>query len=116
MAESSDPDSQAAAAAGLVESDPPESEPGERDARDATELARLRRNYSRASTLQRQASTIPVKPTGHLERFMHLVKKFWGHQISITVAHKECRDHLGAKSLSFLAMILRFKHFDLALI
>ncbi|CZS99085.1 uncharacterized protein RAG0_07562 [Rhynchosporium agropyri] len=66
------------------------------DAREATELARLRSNYTRA-TSYRQAglSVASIKPDGFLERFSYTVRAFWRRQISITVAHETCRDHLG---------------------
>jgi len=61
------------------------------DAREATELALLdksilRRNPSHASTA-RQAK----------ERFTFTsgASKFWRRQISVTVPHDSCRDHLG---------------------
>jgi hypothetical protein len=75
-------------------------EPTHEDERGNTELARLRRNYSRASTARtiaasnhdptraEKASSIPGKLTA-------ACRKFWRHQISITVDHNTCRDHLG---------------------
>lgn len=90
--------------------DHPECSPGERDARESTELARLRRIYSRTSSHQRPgSSTASTKPTGLLARFIYVVKKFWKHQISITVAHKACRDHLGTDTKIFLVKCLQIK-------
>ena len=88
---------------------PTEDSPAERDAREATELARLRRNYSRASSYQQPGpSTASTKPTTFLERFTYGVSKFWRHQVSVTVPHDTCRDHLGmfrntslSRSISF---------------
>jgi hypothetical protein len=63
---------------------------------EATELARLRRNYSRASSYHPPGTTSTTKkPTTVLERFAYSIKKFWRHQVSITVEHSTCRDHLG---------------------
>ena len=68
----------------------------DRNAREDTELARLRRNYSRASSYRPQgSSTASKRPTTLLGRFTYTVSKFWRHQISITVEHSTCRDHLG---------------------
>ena len=66
----------------------------ERDAREDTELARLRRNYSRASSYP-STGTVTRKPTIFPERFTHAARKFWRRQVSIVVAHSTCRDHLG---------------------
>jgi len=99
MAETSDRNPQA-----LFEQEPddplpepePEVAPAETDAREATELTRIQRNYSRASaSYQRQgSSTSSRKPTTLLERFTYGVSKFWRHQVSVTVPHVTCRDHL----------------------
>jgi hypothetical protein len=68
----------------------------DRNAREDTELARLRRNYSRASSYRPQgSSTASKRPTTLLGRFTYTVSKFWRHQVSITVEHSTCRDHLG---------------------
>jgi len=73
-----------------------ERSPTQADALEATELERLRRNYSRASASRRSGSTtIARKPVNLLERFTYNVKKTWKHQVSITVEHSTCRDHLG---------------------
>jgi hypothetical protein len=76
-----------------------------RNAREDTELARLRRNYSRASSARLQGSSIASrsrKPSTLLERLTHIVSGFWRHQVSITVEHSTCRDHLGV----FLRVLL----------
>jgi hypothetical protein len=63
---------------------------------EATELARLRRNYSRASSYHTPSTSITTKkPTTVPERFTYSIRKFWRHQVSVTVEHKTCRDHLG---------------------
>jgi hypothetical protein len=68
----------------------------DRNAREDTELARLRRNYSRASSYRPQgSSTASKKPATVLERLVYVVSSFWRHQISIKVEHSTCRDHLG---------------------
>ena len=76
---------------------PTEVSPTEGDAREAAELGRLRRAYSRASTYQQGCSsrTAAKKPETFLECFTYGVLKFWRHQISVTVPHATCRDHLG---------------------
>lgn len=74
---------------------PTEDSPAERDAREATELQKLRRQYSRASTFHQGSSIASKKPETLLERFTYGVSKFWRHQISVTVPHVTCRDHLG---------------------
>ncbi|KAH9220506.1 hypothetical protein DL95DRAFT_329108 [Leptodontidium sp. 2 PMI_412] len=64
-------------------------------AREATELARIRSNYTRASSYHQAGSSIAsAKPDGLLECFSHTVRAIWRRQISITVAHSTCRDHL----------------------
>jgi hypothetical protein len=74
-----------------------------RDAREDTELARLRLNYSRASSYRAQSSsTRSKKPSNLLERFTYSILQYWRHQISITVEHSTCRDHLG----TFLRFLL----------
>lgn len=89
---------------------PTEDSPAERDAREATELARLRRNYSRASTYRQQGSSIASKkPASLLERFTYGVSKFWRHQVSVTVPHDTCRDHLGMSRNTFHSRPTSFK-------
>lgn len=69
--------------------------PEETDAREDTQLARLRRQYSRATSHHQQGSAkTSRKPTTLLKRFKYSLFKFWRHQISIVVPHEACRDHL----------------------
>lgn len=71
-------------------------EQGERgDTRESTELARLRRNYTRASSHPPTSSIVVAKPTTFFNCFLYGVRQFWKHQISVTVPHHTCRDHLG---------------------
>lgn len=72
----------------------------ERDAREATELAYVRRNYSRVSSYrqQRSASSISLRPSTAFGRFKFAVTKFWRHQVTVTTPHDSCRDHLGKLS------------------
>jgi len=64
-------------------------------AREATELARIRSNYTRASSYHHAGSSVgSSKPDGLLERFNYTIRVFWRRQISITVPHSTCRDHL----------------------
>ncbi|KAH7391338.1 hypothetical protein BKA64DRAFT_100871 [Cadophora sp. MPI-SDFR-AT-0126] len=64
-------------------------------AREATELARIRSNYTRASSYHHAGSSIgSSKPDRLLGRFNYTIRVFWRRQISITVAHSTCRDHL----------------------
>lgn len=80
----------------------PDVSPEERDAREATELARVRRQYSRASTSRLQgSSTTSHRPTSIRGRFRYSVTKFWKHQVSIVVPHDTCRDHLGMDFIVF---------------
>ncbi|KAH6711501.1 hypothetical protein BKA61DRAFT_92049 [Leptodontidium sp. MPI-SDFR-AT-0119] len=76
-------------------------------AREATELARIRSNYTRASSYHQAGSSIAsAKPDGLLECFSHTVRAFWRRQISITVAHSTCRDHLGKLLATPLSIFL----------
>lgn len=67
------------------------------DAQEDTALRRLRIQYSRASSSRQRGSGTAAtkKPTTLLERFTYTVSTFWRRQISITVPHSTCRDHLG---------------------
>lgn len=69
----------------------------ETNAREATELARLRRRY----TDRTRSPALPPenKPTSLISHGIWAVKKFWRRQVSITVDHDTCRDHLGMCSL-----------------
>lgn len=66
----------------------------ETDAREDTELARLRRRYTSHSHPSSAAPT-EKKPSTLLEHCLYAIRKFWRHQVSITVNHDTCRDHLG---------------------
>ncbi|KAL2063453.1 hypothetical protein VTL71DRAFT_5258 [Oculimacula yallundae] len=73
----------------------PESTSAGADAREANELARLRSNYTRATSHHQAGSSVAsAKPNGFLESFSYNIRAFWRRQISITVAHSACRDHL----------------------
>jgi hypothetical protein len=69
----------------------------ETNAREATELTRLRRRY----TDRTRSSGLPTekKPTSLIGYSIYAVKRFWRHQVSIVVDHDTCRDHLGMYSL-----------------
>lgn len=70
------------------------------DALEATELSRIRTNYSRATDSYRRApSSTPASPT-RLWRWKYAVRKFWWSQISIVVPHAACRDHLGMYAIT----------------
>jgi hypothetical protein len=73
----------------------PERTSAERDEFEATELRRLRLQYSRASSYQPPASTLTSKPIGIVGKVKCSVWKFWRHQISITVEHKYGNFSLG---------------------
>jgi hypothetical protein len=80
----------------------PTLEPPARDAREreATELAALRRQYSRASSYNRPRLDTPSRdPETPLGRFTSRLVKFWGRQVSVIVPHESCRDHLGMGTL-----------------
>lgn len=72
------------------------------DAREATELGRLGRHYTHASSYHQQRCSISSRnPTAPLVRFKYSLSKFWGHQVSVVVPHEACRDHLGTLSQMF---------------
>ncbi|PQE20378.1 hypothetical protein CJF30_00001678 [Rutstroemia sp. NJR-2017a BBW] len=68
----------------------------ERDLWESTELSRIRRNYTRASSTHAlgpgPGSTAPARLFG---KAGYSISKFWRHQVSVTVDHATCRDHLG---------------------
>lgn len=68
----------------------------ESDLLEATELSRIRSQYSRTTDLYRRASSSNSRasPRG-LRRLTYAIWKFWRNQISVVVAHEACRDHLG---------------------
>ncbi|KAI9648016.1 hypothetical protein NHQ30_002644 [Ciborinia camelliae] len=91
----------------------PEESPGlssrERDQWESTELSDLtqtRQNYIHASTSHCSHVSGPgsTAPTGFFSQLAYSVSKFWRHQISVTVDHVACRDHL-ALERTFLAYL-----------
>jgi hypothetical protein len=78
-----------------------EDSPQERHTHEATELSRIRSNYSRVSSHRHQVALVTAKkPVTFLEHIAYDVKTFWGRQISVVVAHDTCRDHLGTRNFS----------------
>lgn len=75
---------------------------------EGTELARLRQHYSRASSYR--PNTLTPKPSNTIGRLQYAVSQYWRHQISITVEHATCRDHLAVERtfLSYLRTSLAF--------
>ena len=76
---------------------PSESSPAERDQWESTELPELahtRQNCTRISSAHAlgPGSTAPAGLFGQLT---YSFSKFWRRQISVTVDHVACRDHLG---------------------
>jgi hypothetical protein len=71
------------------------------DVLEATELSRIRTQYSRATESYRRApsSTSQASPTG-LWRWKYAIRKIWKNQISIIVPHEACRDHLGMYAIT----------------
>jgi hypothetical protein len=67
------------------------------DAREqeATELAALRRQYSRASSRRQGQGTTSREPETLFGRFAYNTARFWSRQVSVIVPHEACRDHLG---------------------
>ncbi|KAA8574761.1 hypothetical protein EYC84_004010 [Monilinia fructicola] len=77
----------------------PNVSPAERDQWESTELsvlAHTRQNYTRASS-SHALGPGSTAPTGFIGQFTYSISKFWRHQISVTVDHVTCRDHLGPK-------------------
>lgn len=74
--------------------------PIDRSAREATELARVRSNYTRVSSFHHGSSVASKQPNFIYERCIYGLKAFWRRQISVTVEHSTCRDHLGACLIS----------------
>ncbi|PQE23035.1 pf02656 domain containing protein [Rutstroemia sp. NJR-2017a WRK4] len=77
----------------------------ERDLWESTELSQIRRNYTRASSTHAlgpgPGSTAPARLFG---KAGYSISKFWRHQVSVTVDHATCRDHL-ALERTFLAYL-----------
>ena len=62
---------------------------------ESTELRRMHQTYSRAST---RVPSSPSTPSTVTQKVRYALRKFWRNQVSIVVAHKNCRDHLGESS------------------
>jgi hypothetical protein len=76
--------------------------------REATELAALRRQYSRASSYRRPGQGITSrKPETAFGRVVYNIARFWSRQVSVTVPHEACRDHLGTALFRSLLSIRR---------
>lgn len=90
--------------------DRPERTSAELNALEATELNRLRLQYSRVSSHRPAPSTLTPKPTTLFGRSIYAIKKFWRHQISVKVDHSTCRDHLALERtfLGYLRTSLAF--------
>ncbi|KAM3086083.1 hypothetical protein ACMFMG_000220 [Clarireedia jacksonii] len=79
----------------------------DRDLWESTELSQIRRNYTRASSAHAlgpgpgPGSTAPTRLFG---KARYSIAKFWRHQVSVTVDHAACRDHL-ALERTFLAYL-----------
>ncbi|TVY85774.1 hypothetical protein LAWI1_G007748 [Lachnellula willkommii] len=71
-----------------------EQSPTQDDRLEATEMARLRSNYSLASRRSGPPTIAVMKPATLPGRLTYNVKKFWNNQVSIAVDHDACRDHL----------------------
>lgn len=64
----------------------------------ATELAKIRKQYSNASTAAQSSPAIrrvQAPAPGSLAYLVYQIKKLWRNQISVVVDHEDCRDHLG---------------------
>ncbi|KAF7864074.1 hypothetical protein EAF04_007039 [Stromatinia cepivora] len=86
--------------------EPPEPSSPERDQWESTELselAHIRQNYTNASS-SHVLGPGSTAPAGFLGRLTYNVSKFWRRQISVTVDHVACRDHLAVER-TFLAYL-----------
>ncbi|TEY49818.1 hypothetical protein BOTCAL_0283g00040 [Botryotinia calthae] len=86
--------------------DPLESPSRERDQWESTELSELehiRQNYTQASSTHALGPG-STAPSGFFGQLAFNASKFWRHQISVTVDHVTCRDHL-ALERTFLAYL-----------
>lgn len=87
-----------------------ERSPEHADALRAMELEPSRRHCSRASASQRSGpTTIARKPAHLLGRFKYTIKQAWKHQVSVTVEHSACRDHLGMYQ-GYVSSITSYPH------
>jgi hypothetical protein len=82
------------------------------DVLEATELSRIRSNYSRAtdSYLRATSSTSSSSPTG-LWLWKYAIWKFWKSQISVIVPHVASRDHLGMYAITVSLTCHVYFHF-----
>lgn len=82
------------------------------DVLEATELTRIKTNYSRAtdSYSRAQGSIARASPTG-VWRWKNAIYKFWRDQISTIVAHEACRDHLGMYAITTSLVCHIYFHF-----
>lgn len=69
---------------------------------EAAELSHLRTLYSHTQTTptvsQRHSHDEPRHPPiPHWQNVLDPVRKFWSRQVSVTVPHEACRDHLGRR-------------------
>jgi hypothetical protein len=74
----------------------------DQDEREDTELTQVRRNYTLTSSRQ-QGTPSARKPSTLWEHATYAVASFWKHQISLTVPHVMCRDHLGRSLELFIS-------------
>lgn len=106
MPETSDRDG--LAHTGSIEPPPLVPAPDARE-QEATELAAVRRQYSRASSHRRpDQGRAEREPESSLGRLSFRIAQFWRRQVSIIVPHDSCRDHLGTAPsiLSFCIRLL----------
>ena len=78
--------------------------------REATELAALRRHYSRASSRRPGQGVTSREPETLFGRVAYNIARFWSRQVSVTVPHESCRDHLGM-DLSHSILFIRMSAF-----
>ena len=79
------------------------------DVLEATELSRIRTNYSRATAAHHEhaaSNSITRRPPTGLWKLKYAITKFWNNQISVIVAHEACRDHLGMYAIQSLIVSL----------
>ena len=67
---------------------------------EATELERIKSNYRRVTTSRgRESGVRSIEPQTTIDRLIYSVSKFWRLQVSVIVAHENCRDHLGMEQV-----------------
>ncbi|QSZ37464.1 hypothetical protein DSL72_008562 [Monilinia vaccinii-corymbosi] len=77
--------------------EPPDLSPPERDSWESTELSELphgRQKHAHPSSPHALDPPGNTAPTGLLGRLTYSISKFWRRQVSVTVDHAACRDHL----------------------